>query len=109
MDNNFIKNNGHSSKSNKLTTFSLTDSKLMRLLFWYKQHKGEILPIHQQRISRLNLRLGTGDVTKMRFSEKNEWIDALRAAETTWRKYKKLEDKRQHPITKFFKHSPKYS
>lgn len=95
-------------RSNKLTTFSPTDAKLSRLLSWYKQHKGEVLLSHQQYLhsqfrlfDEVNWLCSTS--TRMKYSEKIALLKALTAAKTTWKKYKKLEDKRQHAITKFFK------
>ena len=97
--------------NNKLTTYSLTDAKLRRLLSWYREQKqkgkGDILPIHQQYLDLSLSQLRMVDISKMRYLEKIGWIKLLGAAEKKWRKYNKLLDNKQQPITKFFKHSPK--
>jgi hypothetical protein len=98
---------GNGPITNKLTTFSSIDAKLKRLLLWYQRHENEILPIHQECININQLR--SVDISKMRYSEKKEWTKALTEARIRWRKYRKLDDKRQQPITKFFKRTNRNS
>ena len=75
----------------KLKTFTCKDAKLMRLL-----HK-----------SRLGLRVA--DVTKLRYTEKNELVHALEAAEMSLRKFRNQKEQskaqnkyKQQPITNYF-------
>ena|SRR6056300_1241890 len=96
------------SRSNKLTTFSPTDAKISRLLSWYQQHKNEVLLSHQQYLHSQFRLFDEVDwlcstSTRMKYTEKSALLKALAAAKTTWKKYKKLEDNRQHTITNFFK------
>jgi hypothetical protein len=70
--------------NNKLTTYSLTDAKLRRLLSWYREQKqkgkGDILPIHQQYLDLSLSQLRMVDISKMRYLEKIGWIKLLGAA-----------------------------
>eukprot|EP00984_Skeletonema_dohrnii_P034611 scaffold33607_cov84-Skeletonema_dohrnii-CCMP3373.AAC.5 len=110
------------STSYKFVTYSLRDAKLRSLLSWYdknllswyeykqQKQKCELPTTHQQQQLLTQLRLRPSDITKLRYSEKNALIDALATAKMSWRrnhkqktKTKKVVDKRQQTITKFFK------
>ena len=91
--------------STKLTTFTPTDAKLGRLLMWYHRHSDESLCIHNQHLGLLS-QLKTGDINKMRYTEKNRWVILLKAVETRWRMCKKLRVNKQLPITDFFMAQP---
>lgn len=94
-----------------LVTFSSLDMKLRRLLIWYLRYKDDVLPEHQQHLNRQyrlfdivsQSKLKLIDSTTMKYSEKNALLKDLVKANVTWKKYKRLEDNKQQPITKFFK------
>jgi hypothetical protein len=100
----------------KITTYSVMDAKLKKLIVWYHHHKMEISPIdqdHQDRdclrhnlclrqLKLLDIDIGI-DISKMRYSEKKDWIKMLSATKKTWNNYKMLDNSKQQPITKFFK------
>jgi len=96
------------STSTKLNTFTCKDAKLRQLLLWHQHHKGELglcFPKHY----RSRLRVGVTDVTKLRYTEKNELIHILEAAVTSLRRFRKQKEAgnarskyKQQSITNYF-------
>jgi hypothetical protein len=91
-----------------MATFTSTDAKLKRLLYWYHQHSDEIsLSIAQVSA----IASAHNHISSLKYSEKQERIKALRAAEKIWKEKQGVESngKKQQPITKFFNIKPKAS
>ena len=98
-----------SCRRTKLTTFSCKDSKLRRLLSWYHHHRGELglcIPKHYHS----KLRVTVNDIHKLRYTEKNDLVCVLEAAETSLRSLRKQKEEgnasaskfKQQPITNYF-------
>lgn len=85
----------------RMTTFTSTDAKLRRLLYWYHQHSDKISPLIAS-VSAHNIAL-------LKYSEKQEMIKVLTAAQMKWTVKQRVQrhKKQQQPITKFFKVKPK--
>jgi len=92
--------------STKLNTYTRKDAKLRQLLLWYQHHESERdLGIPKHFHARLKVR--ATDVTKMKYTEKNDLIDILEAAENSLRRSGTQKQNRskcqlkQQPITKY--------
>jgi RNA processing factor Prp31 len=91
-----------------IKTFTCKDAKLRRLLLWYQHHESELgscIPKHYYS----QLRVRVTDVTKLRYTEKNELVHVLEAAETSLRRFRKQKEEgnarskfKQQPITNYF-------
>lgn len=91
-----------------IKTFTCKDAKLRRLLLWYQHHESELgscIPKHYHP----QLRVRVTDVTKLRYTEKNELVHVLEAAETSLRRFRKQKEEgnarskfKQQPITDYF-------
>ena len=77
----------------RMMTFTPIDAKLRRLLYWYHKHIADV---------------SVDNISSLKHSEKQERINVLIEAETTWRAKQKMQrhtkqQQQQQQITKFFK------
>lgn len=78
-----------------MTTFTSTDAKLRRLLYWHHKH--------------IAANISVDNIASLKHSEKQETIKVLTAAQMKWTVKQRVQrhKKQQQPITKFFKVKPK--
>ena len=92
-----------------IKTFTCKDAKLRRLLLWYQHHESELGSCIPKHYHPQLVRVRVTDVTKLRYTEKNELVHVLEAAETSLRRFRKQKEEgnarskfKQQPITNYF-------